>query len=94
QLIPVLCPFTDATKFLGSSNYSTISYMYHSISLIRSDLALSEDYIEMINFTDSSTVFDKDIKYENADKNIDNNPSTPHYKIRINALQNYDNIIL
>ncbi|CAG8783283.1 4790_t:CDS:1 [Cetraspora pellucida] len=94
QLIPVLCLFANATEFLSSSNYSTISCIYHAILLIRSDLASSEDYIKMINFTDPSTVFDKDIGYKDANKDIDNNPSIPCCKIRINAPQNCYNIIL
>ncbi|CAG8537048.1 9783_t:CDS:2 [Gigaspora rosea] len=53
--------------------------MYYAISLIKSFIA---------------PTFDEDIRYKDADEDIDNNHSTSHRKIRINTPQNWDNLIL
>ncbi|CAG8688646.1 11761_t:CDS:1, partial [Dentiscutata heterogama] len=53
-----------------------------------------EDYVEMIDFTYLSTVFDENIEYKDADEDVDINSSTSHCKIHINISQNCVNLIL
>ncbi|CAG8737382.1 29540_t:CDS:2, partial [Racocetra persica] len=72
DLLPILKPFTEATKFLEGSNYSMISFMFYIISILASDLASNDDDNSvMIDFESNATAFDDDIIYEDADEKID-----------------------
>ena len=61
-LTAVLKPFAEATELLGGSKYTTISFMYSAIMVIKQGLSLTET--SNIDFDSSDDAFEDDIDYD------------------------------
>ncbi|CAG8494321.1 1220_t:CDS:10 [Dentiscutata erythropus] len=64
DLIKILQPFADATKLLGGSKYTTMSYMYPAISSLKKLLKITYNTQIDINLDDTNTVFDDDQEFQ------------------------------
>jgi hypothetical protein len=66
-LTDILQKFADATDILGGSTYTTISFMYHALQIIKSRIyTYNKEQTDEIDITTQDTVFDENVGYVDA----------------------------
>ena len=58
--------FAEVTKYLGRSNYITISLMYSLLVIISKKIIPENSNIKVIDLTSPNNAFDDNIGYEDA----------------------------
>jgi hypothetical protein len=92
KLTNILEKFAEATEILGGSNYTTISFMYQALEIIKKDInVLIEEPVE-IDLTTQNTVFDENIGYIDSPEDEIDTDYPKERNISIEIPQNCKNL--
>ena len=92
KLTCILKKFAEATDLLGGSTYTTISFMYQALQIIKRDICTFTKESVDIDPTTQDTVFDEDVEYVDSPEDEINTKHPKGRKIFIETPQNCKNL--